>query len=121
VILGLPASPIGVISRVRAARAEPDWVSAKPRRFTWTLGMGMSLAMAIITNSDVHGLLPRTICLICLTMMWLESVLGVCLGCEFHAFLVRRGWTEKDSAFEICVNGVCEIPARILDPAESVA
>ena len=94
---------------------EPDWVSAKPKRFAWTLGLGMSFAMMIITNSGIRGTLPRAICLVCLTLMWMESVLGLCLGCKLHAFLVRRGVTTKDPAFEICAGGVCEIPAR---PAE---
>jgi hypothetical protein len=39
--------------------------------------------------------LPRSICLICLGLMWLESVLGLCLGCEIHGILVRRGWAAK--------------------------
>jgi hypothetical protein len=34
-------------------------------------------------------MLPRTICLICLTLMWMESVLGLCLGCKVYALLVR--------------------------------
>ena len=68
--------------------------------------------MMVITNSDIHGTLPRTICLICLALMWLESVLSLCLGCEIYGFLVRRGWTEKDEAFEICAGGVCDVPAR---------
>ncbi|OLT06572.1 hypothetical protein BJF90_15995 [Pseudonocardia sp. CNS-004] len=52
----------------------------------------------------------RPICLICLALMWSESVLGLCLGCEIHGLLVRRGWVTKDEAFEICVNGVCDVP-----------
>ena len=90
----------------------PEWVSAKPKRFAWTLGLGLSFAMMVITNSGVRGWLPRTICLICLTLMWMESVLGVCLGCKLHALLVRRGWTTKDPAFEVCAHGACELPAR---------
>ena len=43
--------------------------------------------------------------------MWLESVLGLCLGCKLHALLVRRGWTTKDPAFEVCAHGACELPA----------
>ena len=44
--------------------------------------------------------------------MWLESVLGICVGCEIHGFLVRRGLTTKDEAYEICAGGACEIPVR---------
>jgi len=43
-------------------RQAPDWVSEKPKRFAWTLGLGMTFAMTIITNSGIRGMLPRTIC-----------------------------------------------------------
>jgi hypothetical protein len=115
VVAGLRWSPMGALAHLMTRGREPDWVSAKPKRFAWTLGLGMSFAMMIITNSGIRGTLPRAICLVCLTLMWMESVLGVCLGCKLHAFLVRRGVTTKDPAFEICAGGVCEIPAR---PAE---
>ncbi len=112
VTLGLRFSPIGVLARGLTNRRPPDWVSARPKRFAWTLGLAMSFSMMVITNSGVRGLLPRSICLVCLTLMWLESVLGVCLGCEIHARLVRRGWVAKDPAFEVCAGGVCELPAH---------
>jgi hypothetical protein len=105
--LGLRYSPIGQLARLLTARGAPEWVSAKPKRFAWSLGLAMSLAMAVITNSHIRGALPLTICLICLALMWLEAVLGLCLGCEIHALLVRRGWADRDEAFEICTGGVC--------------
>ena len=40
------------------SRQAPDWVSAKPKRFAWTLGLGMAFSMMIITNSGVRGM-PR--------------------------------------------------------------
>ena len=120
VTLGLRYSPTGVVARFLTQRQPPDWVSAKPKRFAWTLGLSLSLAMTIITNSGIRGLLPRSICLICLTLMWMESVLGLCLGCEIHGFLVRRGWATKDEAYEICANGACEIPIPAAPLTESV-
>jgi hypothetical protein len=107
--IGLRYSPIGVVAGALTRSHAADWVSAKPKRFAWTLGLGMSFAMVLITNSGIRGTLPRTICLICLTLMWMESVLGVCLGCKIHGLLVRRGWVSKDPAFEICAHGACEL------------
>jgi Domain of unknown function (DUF4395) len=107
--LGIRYSPIGVIAGAMTSRRAPDWVSAKPKRFAWTLGLGMAFSMMIITNSGIRGTLPRTICAICVTLMWMESVLGLCLGCKIHALLVRRGWAKKDPAFEICAHGECGI------------
>src|SRR5262249_17867774 len=72
----------------------------------------MTLAMAVITNVGIRGLPPRTICLICLTLMWMESALGVCLGCKIYGLAVRRGWRSPDPEFKMCADGACEQPAR---------
>ena len=72
----------------------------------------LALAMTIITNSNIRGALPQTICLTCLALMWLESALGLCLGCELYGLLVRRGWATRDAAFEVCAHGACEVVPR---------
>jgi hypothetical protein len=109
---GLSRSPIGLLAGWMPRREAPYWVSAKPKRFAWTLGLTMSGAMAVITNVGIRGWLPRSVCLLCLALMWLESVLGLCLGCEFYGLLVRRGWARRDEAFEICPHGACAAPSR---------
>ncbi len=105
--LGLRYSPVGQVARWLTARQAPHWVSAKPKRFAWSLGLVMSLAMMLITNSHIRGTLPLSICLICMSLMWLEAVLGLCLGCEIYGLMVRRGWVARDEAFEICSRGAC--------------
>jgi len=109
-MVGLRYSPIGALARGLTFTQPPDWVSAKPKRFAWTLGLGMTFAMAIITNIGIRGTLPRTICLICLTLMWMESALGVCLGCKIYSLAVRRGWTPTDPETEVCADGSGEQP-----------
>jgi len=110
VTLGIRYSPVGVVSRVLMRNQPPQWVSAKPKRFAWSLGLGIGFAMTIITNSGIRGWLPRSMCLLCLTMMWLESSLGLCLGCKLHGLLVRRGWAQPDEEYEICADGSCAVP-----------
>lgn len=112
VTVGLEYSPTGVVARVLAGRQRPHWVSAKPKRFAWSIGLVMSFAMVLITNTGIRGALPAAICLTCLTLMWMESVLSLCVGCELYAFLMRRGWIERDEEIELCASGVCELPAR---------
>jgi hypothetical protein len=109
---GLRLSPLGRVARALVRHQPPQWVSAKPKRFAWTLGLVMALAMAIITNVGIRGPLPLSICLLCLALMWLESVLGLCLGCEVHRLLVRRGWAARDEAFERCAGGACAPQGR---------
>ena len=112
VTAGLERSPSGLVARWMTRRQAPQWVSAKPKRFAWSLGVIIALAMATITNSGIHGPLPRTICLICLTLMWMEAVLGLCLGCEIYGVMVRRGWRAPDEAFEVCAGGACDVSSR---------
>jgi len=119
ITVGFKYSPVGIVSGWLTKRQPVDWVSYKPKRFAWTLGATMAGIVTGITNSNIHGWWPRSFCLVCLVLMWMESVLGLCLGCEIHAFLVRRGWTTKDEAFEICANGVCAVVPR--EPVAGVA
>jgi hypothetical protein len=122
VFVGFQYSPTGLISRALLHRREPQWVSAKPKRFAWTLGLVMAASMTVITNADVHGMLPRVICLICIVLMWLEAALGVCLGCEIYAFMVRRGWRAADADVEVCAGGACDItPAQGATASSDVA
>ena len=109
---GFEYSPVGVLAHRMTRRMPPDWVSAKPKLFAWRLGLTLSTAMMVITNSGIRGLLPRTICLICMTLMWMETALGLCLGCEIHGRLVRRGWATKDPEIEVCAHSACELPSR---------
>ena len=109
VTANLERSPSGLVAGWMTRRRAPQWVSAKPKRFAWTLGLAMAMVMTVITNSGIHGPLPRTICLICLTLMWMEAVLGLCLGCEIYGLMVRRGWRAPDGDFEVCPNGACDL------------
>jgi hypothetical protein len=104
VTFGLRYSPFGVVARALTASRAPDLVAARPKRFAWALGLTMALAMTVITGSGIRGYLPRTICLICLTLMWMESVLGVCVGCKIYGLLARRGWIDPAGAGEVCVD-----------------
>ena len=91
VTLGLRFSPVGQAARPLTFGRAPDLVSFGPKRFAWSLGLAMSASTAIITNSGIRGHRRRTIRLIRLTLMWLEAACGVCLGCQIHRLLVKRG------------------------------
>ena len=116
-VVGLRYSPVGTLARALTFKRPPEWVSAKPKRFAWTLGLGMTFAMVVVTNIGIRGVLPRTICLICLTLMWMESALGLCLGCTIYGLMTRRGWAPTDPEIEVCADDACAQPARTPSPA----
>lgn len=109
---GIRYSPIGIVARWMTRSQPPEWVSAKPKLFAWRLGVAMAFSMTVITNTGIRGVLPGTLCAICMALMWMEASLGLCLGCKVHALLLRHGWKDADPEVEICAHGVCELPAR---------
>ncbi len=119
VTVGIHVSPAGLLARLLTRRYPPEWVSAKPKRFAWSIGVGIAGAMSIITNAGITGWLPRTLCIICLVFLWLESVLGFCVGCELYGFMVKRGMASVDPAYEVCAGGACALPA-VAPPAMAV-
>jgi uncharacterized membrane protein YdcZ (DUF606 family) len=117
VTAGIEYSPAGIVAHALTRQQPPQWVSAKPKRFAWTLALGLGFAMTIITNGAIaRPYLPRTICIICLALMWMETAMGLCLGCEIYGLLVRRGWAKTDPGFEVCAGGACNIRPRTSQP-----
>ena len=112
VTVGLRYSPFGVLAHAMTLGRAPEWVSARPKRFAWTLGLAMAFAMTVITNSGIRGYLPRTMCLICLLLMWMESALGLCLGCQIHSLIDRRRRTASTSGGEACTDCADQPPAQ---------
>ena len=108
--LGIRYSPAGVFARWLTRGQEPHWVSAKPKRFAWMIGVAMAFSMTVITNTGIRGALPGTLCAICMTLMWMEAALGLCLGCKAYAWLVRHGYKSRDDEIEVCAGGVCALP-----------
>jgi hypothetical protein len=121
VTIGLRYSPFGALAHAMTHRRGPEWVSEVPKRFAWTLGLTMAFAMTVITNSGIRGYLPRTICLICLTLMWLESALGLCVGCKIYGLLARRDWVAVGPDDESCLDGYCRPRVRSSLPGAAEA
>lgn len=47
-------------------------------------------------------------CLLCIIFMWLESVVGYCVGCSIYKWLVKKWWFKKHHN-QNCVDWSCEI------------
>ena len=52
---GIRYSPVGIVAHWMTRWQPPEWVSAKPKRFAWSLGLAMACSMSVITNSGIRG------------------------------------------------------------------
>lgn len=90
-------------------KQQPEYVGAIQKRFAWALGLGMATVMLILVASNVFGMWPFLICSLCLIFMFLESVFGMCVGCQIYGVLLKKGILQAPEHKPACAAGVCEI------------
>ena len=102
-------SPTIQLASYLARNKPPVWKPIAPKRFAWGLGITLASFCLVFFNPDLFATgvnhlfgsdllpttynyipyqIPVTLLYLCLAMMWLEVVLGFCLGCKIHSLLV---------------------------------
>jgi hypothetical protein len=110
-------SPTIYIASLLARGHAPLWKPLTPKRFAWSIGATFISVCLVFFNPDTfagwvnaiahHELLPTTenympkwiplvLVWVCLGFMWMETVLGFCVGCKVHSLLVRLGWLQEE-------------------------
>ncbi len=110
-------SPTILISSLLAKNTKPVWKPLVPKRVAWALGASFIIACILFFNPDTFAewlnkifneeilptdrnympfWIPTYLVWICLGLMWLESVLGFCLGCKLHAMLAWMGVFKEE-------------------------
>jgi len=108
-------APSLIIGRFMVNNQIPEYVSASQKRFAWSLGLGLAVFLFGLTivfptstpigEESLHNALIGLSCITCLTLLYFESVFGICLGCKIYNKF------HKDEVM-YCPGGVCEIQDR---------
>ena len=109
-------SPTIQLASYLSRNKAPVWKPIAPKRFAWGLGIFLVSFCLIFFNPDTFASwvntifsmsilpttynyipqeVPITLIWICLGMIWMEAVLGFCLGCKIHSLLVWAGVIEE--------------------------
>lgn len=116
-------SPTILIASFLARKHPTVWKPLVPKRFAWTIGATFIAICWVFFNPDVFAnwlngitgseLLPTTtnymspmipliLVWVCLGFMWMEAILGFCVGCKVHALMVKLGILKEEC--EACNN-----------------
>ncbi|MBT3721536.1 DUF4395 domain-containing protein [archaeon] len=88
----------------------PEYSGAVQKRFAWSLGLLMAISMIFISIIfQIRGVLPFAICTICLSLLWLETSFGICVGCKMYYGLMKMGIIKEPEVMPACPGGVCSI------------
>lgn len=108
-------SIFGQIGGFLVRKQRPDYVGAIQKRFAWGMGLAMASTVGIFLLVGVRGTLPQVLCGMCLLFMWMESALGICVGCKIYGLLIRHQWLREPEVRPACPGGACvlkPVPVR---------
>lgn len=110
VVFGPKYGPIGFIAKLLVRKQQPELIGAIQKRFAWSLGLILATIMLIFAvGMGVRGKLPFIICTTCLTFMWMESALGICVGCKIYNALLKAKILKEPEFKPACPGGACAI------------
>ena len=103
-------SPSMLLGKFVVRNQTPEYVGGLQKRFAWSLGWLISLPMLywFVLHWDIT-FYKVMICVLCLSLMFLESAFAICVGCIIYKWIIR-----EDPKY--CPGGVCEI--RTKDPIQ---
>jgi hypothetical protein len=68
----------------------PEWVSATQKRFAWSLGLGIALIGCLGFGwLGFPAVWMLVLCGLCLSLLFLEAAMGICVGCELQRALSK--------------------------------
>lgn len=116
-------SPTVLISSFLAKTHEPVWKPLTPKRFAWSIGATFISVCLVFFNPEVFAgfvnwvarsavltttsnympkWIPLVLVWVCVGFMWMEAVLGFCVGCKVHSLGVKMGLLKEEC--EACNN-----------------
>ena len=111
-------APSLLLGRFFVRNQKPEYVGAVQKRFAWAIGLVLAYPMFYYLVIDFQpNPIKVLVCLICMSLLFLESAFGVCLGCKMFEWFNRKNP-------KYCPGGVCELqikePVQKFNPAQAI-
>jgi hypothetical protein len=85
--VGVKYTPSMILGSLMVRPQRPEWVDAAPKKIAWYLGFALvSVSCLTMGWFQLTGPFPLALCGLCISLLFLESAFGICVGCE----LARR-------------------------------
>jgi len=109
-------SPTIILARFLTRKQSPIWVGAIQKKFAWSLGFLLSgsifvLSLLLLQDESYFELICK-LCLLCLTLIFLEMGFGICIGCKLYFAALRLKLLPKPKDNPNCTGDACEFRTK---------
>lgn len=105
--------PTMYIARRMVRSQTPIYFGAIQKRFAFSLGFTLTMiifALSLFLLEDVKYFDPVCfLCLICITLLYLESAFGICVGCKIYNLAMKLKIIKTPEVKPNCMGDSCEI------------
>lgn len=108
-------SPTVLLGTFMVRNQSPLPIGAIQKKFAWSLGLGLAsiiFVLSILLQSNISYFDPVCLlCLVCLSLLFLETAFGICLGCQlyFAALSLKILPQPKQDERPNCMGDSCEV------------
>lgn len=90
-LVGTAFAPSLMIGSLLVRKQRPEWVGAAQKKTAWSLALGLGSVSCLMMGAvDAPNATILALCGLCLTMLFAESALGICVGCEIHQRVAKE-------------------------------
>lgn len=99
--VGTKLTPSLIIGSLVVRRQRPEWVGAGQKKLAWSIGLGMAfVSCGVMGFLNINNGVTLALCGLCLSLLFIESAFGICLGCE-----LQRAFAKQKP--ELCAGDTC--------------
>jgi len=107
-------APSMVVGRWIVNNQKPEYTDAKPKRWAWGFGFVLAATLFyLIVLNDIRGPINILTCALCLSLLFFESVFGICVGCKIYNLFHQE--KVKHCPGEACDLTRARAPIQYLD------
>ena len=106
-------SPTIFVGWLFVRKQTPILIGAIQKRFAWSLGLGLStviFTLSLFLLNDITYFDPVCmLCLVCLALLFLESTMGICVGCKLYYLFIFLKIIKEPVEKPNCMGDSCEV------------
>lgn len=106
-------SPTMFVGWLFVRKQTPILIGAIQKRFAWSLGLGLAtviFTLSLFLLNDITYFDPVCLlCLICLALLFLESTMGICVGCKLYYLFIFLKIIKEPVEKPNCMGDSCEV------------
>jgi len=88
-------------------------IGAIQKKFAWSLGLGLTVViftLSLFLQTDISFFEPVCmLCVICLTILFLETAFGICLGCKLYYLFIWLKIFKQPEVKPNCMGDSCDV------------